>query len=219
MTNSSSLDLDLAALLSARLCHDLAGPVSAVNNGAELLAEVGAESMEDARELISNCTGRRSGACAFSASLTAAITARWIGLARWKPVLRCWPIQRSNLPSMALMTAPKRGRSPASENWRSIWCCWRPTRCREAGSSSLPPPGEVGAPRITIRGKGAMLVLDDISADAHASGCRRDGAVLKDLNARYVQPYLTGLLAAELGLVVRVEASGDGQFEVSSAPA
>ena len=45
MTNSSSLDLDLAALVSARLCHDLAGPVGAVNNGAELLAEGGAESM------------------------------------------------------------------------------------------------------------------------------------------------------------------------------
>ena len=57
MTNSSSLDLDLAALLSARLCHDLAGPVGAVNNGAELLAEGGSESMEDARELISNCAG------------------------------------------------------------------------------------------------------------------------------------------------------------------
>ncbi|MFP6689826.1 MAG: histidine phosphotransferase family protein [Alphaproteobacteria bacterium] len=87
------------------------------------------------------------------------------------------------------------------------------------GQLEFAAAGEVGAPRITIRGKGAMLVLDDISADAHASGCRRDGAVLKDLNARYVQPYLTGLLAAELGLVVRVEASGEGQLEVSSAPA
>ena len=87
------------------------------------------------------------------------------------------------------------------------------------GQLEFAAAGEVGAPRITIRSKGAMLVLDDISADAHASGCRRDGAVLKDLNARYVQPYLTRLLVAELGLVVRVEASGEGQFEVSSAPA
>ena len=37
MARSSSLELELAALLSARLCHDLAGPVGAVHNGAELL--------------------------------------------------------------------------------------------------------------------------------------------------------------------------------------
>ena len=34
---------------SIRLRHDLAGPVSAVNNGAELLREGSAESMEGAR--------------------------------------------------------------------------------------------------------------------------------------------------------------------------
>jgi len=58
MTNTSSLELDLAALLSARLCHDLAGPVGAANNGAELLIEDGAESIGDARDLIANCAGQ-----------------------------------------------------------------------------------------------------------------------------------------------------------------
>ena len=58
MTNFSSLGLELAGLLSARLCHDLAGPVGAANNGAELLSEGGAEGMEAARELISNCAGQ-----------------------------------------------------------------------------------------------------------------------------------------------------------------
>ncbi len=33
------LDLRLAELLASRLCHDLVGPVGAVNNGMELLAE------------------------------------------------------------------------------------------------------------------------------------------------------------------------------------
>ncbi|MDP6474208.1 MAG: hypothetical protein QF449_10455 [Alphaproteobacteria bacterium] len=57
MTSSSSLDLDFAALLCARLCHDMAGPVGAVNNGAELLSEGGDEGLEEARELISSCAG------------------------------------------------------------------------------------------------------------------------------------------------------------------
>ena len=40
------LQLDLAELLCARLCHDLAGPVGAVATGAELLAEEGGDSGE-----------------------------------------------------------------------------------------------------------------------------------------------------------------------------
>lgn len=32
-------DLDLAALMSSKICHDLVGPVGAINNGLELLEE------------------------------------------------------------------------------------------------------------------------------------------------------------------------------------
>ncbi|WP_413208148.1 histidine phosphotransferase family protein [Rhodospirillum sp. A1_3_36] len=39
LPQSSDFDLDLALLLCTRLCHDLAGPVGAVNTGAELLEE------------------------------------------------------------------------------------------------------------------------------------------------------------------------------------
>ena len=58
MADSSNWEIELAALLSARLCHDLAGPVGAVNNGAELLSDGDADGMEDARDLISSCAGQ-----------------------------------------------------------------------------------------------------------------------------------------------------------------
>ena len=46
-------DLDLAALLSSRLCHDLISPVGAINNGLEVLAEENSEEMRKiAHELI-----------------------------------------------------------------------------------------------------------------------------------------------------------------------
>lgn len=32
--------LRLAELLTTRLCHDLSGPIGAVNNGAEFLGEI-----------------------------------------------------------------------------------------------------------------------------------------------------------------------------------
>jgi hypothetical protein len=51
--------------------------------------------------------------------------------------------------------------------------------------------GDVQRPHITVRGEGPLLILDEAALDALANGCRRDGEVLKELNARYVQPYLT----------------------------
>lgn len=46
------IDLRVAELLAARLCHDLIGPVAAVGNGAELLADEDAEFARDAIALI-----------------------------------------------------------------------------------------------------------------------------------------------------------------------
>ncbi len=41
-------DLDLAALISTRICHDLVGPVGAIGNGTELLAEEDSADMREA---------------------------------------------------------------------------------------------------------------------------------------------------------------------------
>jgi len=46
------IDLRVAELLAARLCHDLVGPVSAVANGAELLADEEPEFVRDAVTLV-----------------------------------------------------------------------------------------------------------------------------------------------------------------------
>jgi histidine phosphotransferase ChpT len=45
-------ELRMAELLCARLCHDLTGPIGAVNNGAEFLAEEGFNMQNQAVELI-----------------------------------------------------------------------------------------------------------------------------------------------------------------------
>ena len=45
-------DLRLASLLCTRLCHDLVGPVGAVNNGLELLVEEMPKAPEDIVELL-----------------------------------------------------------------------------------------------------------------------------------------------------------------------
>jgi histidine phosphotransferase ChpT len=49
MTEPTSLgDLELAALVSSRICHDVINPVSAISNGLEMLAEEPDQAMREA---------------------------------------------------------------------------------------------------------------------------------------------------------------------------
>ena len=68
--------------------------------------------------------------------------------------------------------------------------------------------GEVSRPAITVRGKGPMIILDETALSALVSGCRRDSEAIRDMNARFVQPYLTGILAADFSLTAAKEALG-----------
>jgi histidine phosphotransferase ChpT len=55
------IDLKLAALMSSKLCHDVIGPIGAVNNGIELLQDEGNEDMRDqALQLVSQSAGEAS---------------------------------------------------------------------------------------------------------------------------------------------------------------
>jgi histidine phosphotransferase ChpT len=49
---SSVIDTRVSALLCTRLCHELISPITAINNGAELLADEDLDFADDAAELI-----------------------------------------------------------------------------------------------------------------------------------------------------------------------
>ncbi|MDE2030323.1 MAG: hypothetical protein KGI97_07145 [Alphaproteobacteria bacterium] len=46
------IDMRVMELLSSKLCHDLVSPVSAINNGVELIEDVGGSVVEEAMKLI-----------------------------------------------------------------------------------------------------------------------------------------------------------------------
>ncbi len=48
------IDLRVAELLASRLCHDLVGPIGAVNNGMELLEDSDLDMAQDAVRLAGN---------------------------------------------------------------------------------------------------------------------------------------------------------------------
>ncbi len=47
-----ALDASVMEMLASRICHDLIRPVGAINNGVEFLEDMGADSLDDALELI-----------------------------------------------------------------------------------------------------------------------------------------------------------------------
>jgi hypothetical protein len=54
-------DIELAAILCTRICHDLVGPVGALNNGVEVLAEEDdAEMQRQAVELLGHSAEQAS---------------------------------------------------------------------------------------------------------------------------------------------------------------
>jgi histidine phosphotransferase ChpT len=60
-------DLELAALVSSRICHDIINPVSAISNGLEMLAEEPDQSMRDAAmELIRKSAAQASAKLQFA---------------------------------------------------------------------------------------------------------------------------------------------------------
>lgn len=68
MTEPTSLgDLELAALLSSRICHDIINPVAAIANGLEMLGEETDQTMrEAAMELIRKSTAQASAKLQFA---------------------------------------------------------------------------------------------------------------------------------------------------------
>lgn len=51
---SVKIELRVLHLLCSRLCHDLVGPIGAVNNGVELVREFGAEADDEAMDLVAD---------------------------------------------------------------------------------------------------------------------------------------------------------------------
>jgi hypothetical protein len=65
---TQALDLRFAELLAARLCHELAGPVAAIGNGIEVIAEEAPQLAHDAVSLVADSARRAAGRLQFTGS-------------------------------------------------------------------------------------------------------------------------------------------------------
>ncbi len=187
-----SLDMRVMELLSARLCHELAGPVSAVVNGVELMSEEDPDFAADAVRLV-------------------ATSARTVSRR-----LQFYRFAYGSLPGEG--ASPQIGRELAQKyfeagNVRCDWPADEPARAMAwqrlacvlvvLAAEALPRGGTV-----SVRGNGAgggMVVEadgDTVRLTPEAQAGLRSDMPIENLTARGVHAHLCQLFAADLNLKI-----------------
>ena len=187
-----TVDLRVLELLSARLCHELSGPIAAINNGVELLAEedpgLGSSPdpafLHDAVALVSESARRARFRLQFyrfaygfsSGSTIAGPAPHEIAVG----FLAATNISGDYTESIRML----------SPDWQKLAC-----NLLSVGADALPRGG-----RLVLTD--GPLSLEAVGEPAALSPEARQALMLAtpiaDLTARTVQPYYTGLLAKAL---------------------
>ncbi|WP_270374493.1 histidine phosphotransferase ChpT [Marinicauda sp. Alg238-R41] len=193
---------DLAALLAARLCHDLVSPISALGAALSVLDDERAEDMrDDAIELL------RTGANQARAKLEFCRLA--FGAGGSKPaVIDMSEIRRlademfkDSRPDLVWKTEATGLEKPAARVLMNlIWLAV--DALPRGGTVTIEAVAGEGGARLSLVSEGKKVRLEDAYIKAMAGDRPEDG-----FDGRSVQPYYTGLIAREHGgrADVRVE--------------
>lgn len=201
---NGSLDMRVLELLTARLCHELIGPITAVGNGAELLSEDGPDFAPDALQLVADSARRAAnrlqfyrfaygfgGRSAAAGLLPFELAARFFEATRiacdYRDGIRALPLDRQKLGCNLLLV----------------------------GAEALARGG-----RLTLDAGPTGLQLE-AAGDSAALASDVDAALLLEtpaaaLTSRTVQAYFAGLLARALGWRLTAAAAGRGRVRLAS---
>ncbi len=200
----SQIDIRVLELLTARLCHELVGPIAAVGNGVELLVEEGAGFSNEAATLVAD-SARRAGnrlrfyrfAYGFGGD------GEFFGAAPWDLATGLFDAPKIECE----YPAPLRSLSPA---WHKF-CC----NLLLLGAESLPRGGRLaltmgaGGPDLEAIGDAAALPPEKAAAMILATPTDA-------LTPRTIQGYFTGLLARALSCRLVVGAALPGRFRLGT---
>lgn len=220
MSNSLPIHLDFAALMCSRLCHDLVGPIGAVANGAELLAEGEQDMLDDATSLISNSAGQAVRRLRFYRIAFGASGAASIG---WAEALQT---------TSALLEDHKTelkldGDGIPGEGGESQGILIKvvlnailmvSAGIPRGGDMLVRLRGDQSAPQIAIEATGSIAKMEENGLEALQIG-QSGAADLQGIDARAAQPFLLGQLAGTAGLVVAVGENGPERLNVEIRPA
>jgi histidine phosphotransferase ChpT len=211
MTEPAAIgDLELAALVSSRICHDVINPVSAIANGLEMLGEEPDEAMrEAAMNLIRKSTAQASAKLQF-----ARLAFGSGGSARAE-------IDLGDAEKVARDFVEGPGKHRLS--WQGPAAVLPKDKVKlllnlvALGVVALPRGGsvnvEVAEPPgagFTVRAKGDAAKLADLAKDLLTGA---NGAAV---DSHSIQPYYAGRVAQAAGVTVTVE-TGEGEVALKAA--
>lgn len=205
---SGEPDLRLAELLAAHLCHELIGPVTAIGNGVELLAEEdGGAAARDALTLVGDAASRAAGRLQFYRFVYGS-----------DPIGSAGSVAPAELASRyfdgtrtSCHYHPRIAQLPAV--LQQLGCA-----LLLIGAGALPRGGvlvlDAAAPGLQLKAAGdvAMLAPEQVAALTLATP-------LDALTPRSVHAYFTGALARKQGLRLAAEETAPGRLRLTAAAA
>ncbi len=204
-------ELDLAALLVSRVCHDLISPVAAVSNGLEILADEDDPAMkEQAMSLIAHSIGQAKARLLFARLAFGAMGSAGaeIDLGEAGQVAtEFFKTGKAKLDWQAPSGAVDKEIVRVLLNLANM------------GADSIPRGGQLTV-RIEPTRQRVAVTVTAKGTRANLAQDIRDGLALKtpfeDLTGRTVQPYITALLAKKLGSVIEASFGPDTvRFDVT----
>lgn len=208
MTETAKKTAQIIELLASRICHDIISPVGAINNGIELMQEIGADGLDDGLELV-----------AYSASQSAAKLSAFrmaYGAGGRDPNIKPEDVQK-------VFGELIRAEGKISQTWdpygnlgpkilppaycKMLMCSMMlAMECLpKGGYISVRPAGE-NATTIIAEGEGA--VVRDQVEEALSQKIDPD-----DLDPRLVHPYAISVLASGYGYDLSIKSKGEGRIE------
>ena len=194
---SETVDLRVLELLAARFCHELISPISAIGNGAELLADEEAEFVKDAVALVGESARKANRRLQFYRFAYGFTGGELAGL----PPHRLASAFFEETP----ITCDYR------ETVRGLPLEWQKLACNmlAIGGDALPRGGKLvldeqaGGPQLDAAGEGGGPSADMQSALTLATP-------VGELTSRTAGAYFTGLLAARLGRRIVIDPKPGG---------
>jgi histidine phosphotransferase ChpT len=205
MTEPTALgDLELAALVSSRICHDVINPVSAISNGLEMLAEEPDDDMRDAAmDLIRKSAFQASAKLQFArlAFGAAGSAGAEIDLRDAEKVVRDF-VQGTGKHEVLwqgpAVTLPK-NKVKLLLNLVALGVVALP----RGGSVSIDVTGTPPDASFTVRAKGTAARLND-QVQSLLTGA--NGA---EVDAHSIQPYYARRVATAAGMTVTADVEGE----------
>lgn len=208
---SELVDIRVVGLLCSRLCHELVNPLGAVNNGIELLVDVGDDMRDDALRLIGTSAERATRRVQFyrmaygTAGMSAledlaAVRTLADGLLAEGRVGLEWPDAARN--------------PPLREGWGRMLL-----NMAVAAADTMPRGGTLTV-SVATEGSGAVLGVvaqgDRARIEDDARPVYAGKVEPGSLTARTVHAYFTRQLARDLGGTLEVSETGDGTVRLEA---